>query len=93
MATSIKLPQELSARIARVAKKRGLSSHAFMLETLAAGTTAAEKRQAFIDAALRSKAKVEETGIVYEAEPVFEYLRARARGERVKRPPPTRRRR
>jgi hypothetical protein len=57
-----------------------------MLETLAEGTTAAEKRQRFIDDALEAEAEVERTGLYYDGDEIFAYLKAKVRGENVRKP-------
>ncbi|MES1927313.1 hypothetical protein [Salinisphaera sp. T31B1] len=45
--TSLKLPDELKARIQRAAEARDTSAHAFMVESLQNAVTAAEQQLAF----------------------------------------------
>jgi len=55
MATSIKLPEELTRRIARVVKDTPFSAHAFMVEAIRQETERAERRREFIAGALASR--------------------------------------
>ena len=57
-ATSIKLSDELKARIAPLAEAEGISPHAWMLRALANETERAEKRAAFLDEGRRELRKV-----------------------------------
>lgn len=60
--TTLKLPDELKERIAAVATEAGKTPHAFMVEALAAQTALAERRRAFVGAAM----KAEQDGSVSE---------------------------
>ena len=86
MATSIKLPPRLKARVASAAKKAGKSPHAFMLEAIEQGTTSAERRQRFVADALAAEVETRGTGQGFAADEVFRYLEARARGGKPRRP-------
>jgi predicted transcriptional regulator len=76
-ATSIKLPDDLKARIAPLAEAAGLSPHAWMLRALAEETERAEKRAAFMAEGLRRLQEVRDGGELLPACEVFARLEAR----------------
>jgi len=84
--TTLKLPENLKKRIAPLAKSSGKTSHAWMVEALETQAVLAEKRKAFIADALAAEKEVKKTGLVYRAEEVHRYLRARAAGKKAARP-------
>lgn len=84
--TTLKLPEELKARIASAAQAAGKAPHAFMIEALSAQTALAERRQAFVASAMAAEQEVAQFGLVYDADEVFSYLRARLDGESAKWP-------
>lgn len=84
--TTLKLPDELRARIAEVARDLDKTPHAFMVEALAEQTERAERRRAFVGAALDAERQVAEDGAVYAADDVFAWLRARVAGAQPRRP-------
>ena len=84
--TTLKLPEELKARIAAVAADAGKSPHAFMVEALAAQTALAERRKVFVAAAHAAAQEVAQYGLVYDADEVFVYLHDKLKGTRAKRP-------
>lgn len=86
--TTLKLPEELKARIAASAQASGMSPHAFMLAALEAQARLAEMRQAFIADALASAAEVDAGGALYAMEDVQAYIAARTTGKSAKRPKP-----
>lgn len=88
--TTLKVPRALKARIARLAKKAGRSSHAFMLEALERQTRREEQIEEFVQEALAADRAIEEGGEVYAAADVHAWLARRARGERAARPKPWR---
>jgi predicted transcriptional regulator len=88
--TTIKLPRELKARIARLAKKTGRTSHGFMVEALERQTAREERMEAFIKEALDADRQIEAGGDVYAAEDVHAWMERLARGERAARPKPWR---
>jgi predicted transcriptional regulator len=87
--TTLKLPENLKARIARIAEAEGKSSHAFMVDALQAQTELAERRREFVESALLARQEVAEYGLVYDADEVFSYLHDRLAGKQAKRPSPT----
>ncbi len=86
--TTLKLPENLKKRIAPLAKSTGKTPHAWMIEALDVQASLAEKRKAFIADALAAEQEVRETGVVYRAEDVHRYIRARAAGKNAARPRP-----
>lgn len=86
--TTLKLSDELKERIANAAEVAGKSPHAFMVEALAAQTSLAERRRAFVESAHLARQEVAEYGLVYDADEVFSYLQDKLAGKRAKRPKP-----
>ena len=86
--TTLKLSEELKARIAGAAKASGKTQHAFMIEALAAQTALVERRKEFVASALAAEQEVAEYGLIYDADEVFSYLKAKLDGKRAKRPKP-----
>ena len=86
--TTLKLPESLKKRIAPLAESAGKTPHAWMVEALETHAALAEKRQAFVADALAARKEVEKTGLVYRAEDVHCYMRARAAGKKPSRPKP-----
>jgi predicted transcriptional regulator len=86
--TTIKLPPSLKKRILALIGETGQSVHAFMLEAIEEKAELAERRRAFVRAALEAEREVDKTGVVYDAVDVHRYLRARAAGKRAARPKP-----
>jgi predicted transcriptional regulator len=84
--TTLKLPEELKARIASAAQASGKTSHAFMLDALSIQTTLSEHRQAFIASAMKAEQEVADYGLVYEADEIFGYLQAKVDGKQAKWP-------
>lgn len=84
--TSLKLPDELKSRAAAVAKARGVTPHAFMLQAVEQVTTAAELRARFVEDALTARREIAATGLSYDWAEVRDYYRAKLRGERARRP-------
>jgi len=86
--TTLKLPDSLKARIAKIAGSAGKSPHAFMVDALEAQTALAERRQEFIEKVKLADSEVAEFGLVYDADEVFSYLRSRLEGKKSRRPSP-----
>lgn len=86
--TTLKLPDELKARIAPLAESAGKTPHAWMVEALQAQAELAELREAFLAEALASAAETDAGGPLYAMEDVHAYIRARAAGKKVARPKP-----
>lgn len=86
--TTLKLPDDLKARIATAAEQAGKSPHAFMVEALQMQTELAERRREFVQSALLAEQEVAQYGLVYDADEVFSYLRDRLAGRPTQDPKP-----
>lgn len=86
--TTIRLPDELRARIETVAAARGSTVHAFMLEAIAEATERMEQRQDFEAEAERRLRHMQETGEHLTTEDLRGYAQALARGDKPARPKP-----
>jgi predicted transcriptional regulator len=84
--TSLKLSDELKARVTEMAAHEGKSAHAYMVDTLAEATRIKEERARFVEEALAAKRRFEKTGEAYDASDVFAHLRAKGAGAPVKKP-------
>lgn len=78
--TSLKISDELKARVAKLAESAGKTPHAFMVEAIATETERAEEDRAFMARALEARKHYQETGIGYPAEDVYEYIREKLKG-------------
>ena len=85
IATSLKLPSDLKARVDTAAEAAGKSPHAFMVEAIEQQTTRAEQHEAFLDDALRADRELDRTGVHFAAVDVFRYMTARARNKLTRR--------
>ncbi|MBK9327545.1 MAG: hypothetical protein IPN00_14915 [Hydrogenophilales bacterium] len=86
--TTLKLPDDLKARIAVAAEQAGKTPHAFMVEALQMQTELAERRREFVQSALLAEQEVAQYGLVYDADEVFSYLRDRLAGRPAQEPKP-----
>lgn len=84
--TTLKLPEHLKKRIAPLASSAGKTPHAWMVEALEIQAALAEKRKMFVTAAVAAEKEVEKTGLVYDADDVFAYLKDKLAGKKPKRP-------
>ena len=84
--TTIRLPDELKARVAEAAKQAGTTSHNFILEAIAEKTDLAAQRAAFHALADQRYAQFLETGKSIPWEEARTYLLDRIAGKAVKRP-------
>ncbi|MBP6097554.1 MAG: hypothetical protein KA451_14735 [Methyloversatilis sp.] len=87
--TTLKLSDELKARIVSAAQQTGKTAHAFMVEALELQTELAERRGAFVADALLAREEVARYGLVVDADEVFDYLKARAEGKAARKPDPS----
>jgi predicted transcriptional regulator len=85
-ATSLKLPDDLKRRLARLARDAGQTPHAFMVEALAREAQRAELRERFVAEAADSERQTMESGKSHSLEAVFGYLEAKLAGKKVKTP-------
>ncbi len=86
MTVSLRVPPAMAERIARLVVAKDTSAHAFMLEAIREKLDAEEAQAAFYAQARRRLAGMKKSGKGIPAAAVFEYLRARVRGEKARRP-------
>ena len=84
--TSLKLPEELKARVAALAARAGKTAHAYMLGAIERETALAEKRQAFVDDALAAEKDMERSGLAYDAHDLQNYWKAKLAGKKPQKP-------
>jgi len=84
--TTIRLPEDLKARVAAAAKRAGTSTHGFILEAIAE-KTAQEGRRADFDAVAEERyARIASSGKTVPWQEMRGYLEDRVAGKKVKRP-------
>ncbi len=88
-ATSLKLPDELKKRVDALAAHSGKTAHAFMVEAIAKEAERAELRRRFGEDAAAAETQALGSGKAYDAAEAFAWIKARARGDKVRRPRPT----
>jgi len=84
--TSLKLSEELKARVTEMAAHEGKSAHAYMVDTLEEATRIKEERARFVEEALTAKRRFEKTGEAYDASEVFAHFLAKGAGGAVRKP-------
>ncbi|MBB1086942.1 ribbon-helix-helix protein, CopG family [Lysobacter sp. SG-8] len=84
--TTIRLPDELKARVAKAAEAAGTTSHNFILEAIAEKAELAERRADFHALAEQRYAQFLDTGESIAWEDARTWLKERLAGKRVKRP-------
>jgi predicted transcriptional regulator len=87
VATTLKLPEELKSRIARLAKQSKKSAHSLMIEALEREVSREERMQAFVREALAADAEIEAGAEVYRAEDVHDWLDRLTTSKRKAAPP------
>lgn len=86
MAVSLRVPENVKKRIARLAQRRKTTPHALMLEAISEKLDAEEVRAEFLAEATRRLAKMKKARAGVPAHEVFEYLEQRAQGRPAARP-------
>ncbi len=84
--TTIRIEDDLKARIAAAAERAGKSAHGFILDAIAQTVEQAELDEEFHRIADERWAKVLATGKTVPWDDAQTYLKARARGERPRKP-------
>jgi predicted transcriptional regulator len=84
--TTIRLEDELKARVAAAAERAGTTAHAFILEAIAQTVEQAELEEEFHRIADERWAKVLETGKTVPWDEAKAYLEARTSGEHARKP-------
>lgn len=85
---SVKLAEETKQRIQSVAQRQGTTVHAVMVSAIESALATAEHQNSRVTAALRAREQVLATGAVLDGKAFGDYLKAKARGEQVRRPRP-----
>ena len=86
MATSIKLPEDLKKRVARVVKDTEQSAHAFMIDAIRQETERVEKRRGMLADAYAARAEFQRSGTGYALAEVKAHYRAKLQGKRSRKP-------
>ena len=84
--TTIRLTDELKARVAAAAGRAGTTPHNFILEAIAEKAAQAERRAEFDEVAEERYARMVETGKAIPWSEMRSYLEGRVAGKAVKRP-------
>ena len=84
--TTLRLPEELRARLAQLAEKSGKTPHSFMLEAIAQKVEEEEIRAAFHAEVDTRFAEMMESGVGIPWHDMRGYLRSRAAGKAVRAP-------
>ena len=84
--TTIRLPDELKARIAEAAKRAGTTSHNFILEAIAEKADLAERHADFDAVAEQRYVRIVETGKTIPWSEMRGYLEARIAARPARRP-------
>jgi len=84
--TTIRLPDDLKARVAAAAKHAGTTAHSFILEAIAEKAEQAERRADFDALAEGRYARIAVTGKTIPWREMRRYLEARMAGKATKRP-------
>lgn len=83
---SVKLPEETKQRIQSLAKRQGTTAHAVMVNAIEGALAKEEHHSTTVAAALRARAAVVASGTVVDGKSFGDYLKAKARGHKVKPP-------
>jgi len=84
--TTIRLPEDLKARIAAVARRTGKTAHSFILEAIAEKADEAERRGDFHELAEKRYAAIAASGKAIPWGEMRTYLEDRLAGKRPRRP-------
>lgn len=90
-ATTLKIPEDLKARLTALAEADGKSPHAYMIEALERQAERAERQRAYLAAGDAAWSEYQRTGIAYAMEDVERYIVALAEGRDAVKPKPVRR--
>lgn len=84
--TTIRLPEDLKARVAAAARRVGTTSHSFILEAIAEKAEQEERRADFNQVAEERYARIVATGKTIPWSEMRSYLEDRLAGKATKRP-------
>jgi predicted transcriptional regulator len=84
--TTIRLPQDLKARILAAAKRAGKTPHGFIVEAIAEKADEAERRSDFHDVAEKRYSQIAASGKTIPWSEMRAYLEDRVAGKKARRP-------
>jgi predicted transcriptional regulator len=84
--TTIRLPDNLKARVSAAAKRAGTTAHSFILEAIAEKAEEAERRSDFHDVAEKRYAGIVAAGKTIPWKEMRSYLEQRVAGKKPRRP-------
>lgn len=84
--TTIRLPDDLKARVAAAAERAGTTAHSFILEAIAEKADQEEKRNDFHELAEQRYAAIVASGKTISWDQMRRYLEDRLAGKKVSRP-------
>lgn len=84
--TTIRLPEDLKARVAAAAKRSGTTTHGFILEAITEKTELEDRRAGFDAVAEDRYARIVASGKTIPWQEMRGYLEARITGKTAKRP-------
>lgn len=84
--TTIRLPDELKARVAAAAERAGVTPHSFILEAIAEKAEEEERRARFDELAEQRYARIVASGKTVPWREMRVYLENRLAGRKVRRP-------
>lgn len=84
--TTVRLPEDLKARVAAVAERTGTTAHGFILEAIAEKAALEERRADFNDVADKRYSRFTVSGKSIPWHEMKHYLEGRAKGKTPKRP-------
>lgn len=84
--TTIRLPQELKARVVAAAKRAGTTAHGFILEAIAEKAAEEERRSDFHDVAETRYSRIASSGKTIPWSEMRAYLENRVAGKKARRP-------
>jgi len=84
--TTLKLPEKLKARIARIAKESGRSPHGVMVEAIEREVDRTERYRQFVKDALAADKAIDAGAEVYGAEDVHAWMKRLALDSKAERP-------
>ena len=84
--TTIRLPQDLKARVVAAAKRARTTAHSFILEAIAEKADEEERRSEFHDVAEKRYSRIAASGKTIPWTEMRSYLESRIAGKKVRRP-------
>jgi predicted transcriptional regulator len=84
--TTIRLPQDLKARVVAAAKRAGTTAHGFILEAIAEKADEEERRSDFHDVAEKRYSQIAASGKTIPWTEMRAYLENRIAGKKARRP-------